>query len=65
MSFRDAGKRVFAARRGKGMTADGGLAAWAEQSRRHRAGDRGPGGMRFAFYHRHRMARQRQTHGQG
>jgi site-specific DNA recombinase len=43
---------VSAGQEGKGMIADGGLAAWAEQSGRRRAGDRGPGGMRFAFYGR-------------
>ncbi len=34
------------------MTTDGGLAAWAEQSGRHRVGAGGPGRMRFAFYGR-------------
>ncbi len=34
------------------MTADGGLAAWAERSRRRRTGGPAPGGLRFAFYGR-------------
>jgi DNA invertase Pin-like site-specific DNA recombinase len=36
----------------KGMTADGGLAAWAERSGRRRAEVSGPAGVRFAFYGR-------------
>src|SRR5450755_2371762 len=34
------------------MTADGGLAAWAERSGRRRTAGQAPGGLRFAFYGR-------------
>lgn len=34
------------------MTADGGLAAWAEASGRRRASGQACGGLRFAFYGR-------------